>query len=176
MNEAHLSTQRTQTSENPWFSQADVDEGWTGRDPVTPGKRTSSAVGVTAERTRAPGRGATVGPLRSRRTLTALYQQGTRGRSGPVTVSFLTQPCWSRPEVAYAINKQVGTAVVRNRLRRRLRAIVAEQAASLPVGAYVVRTGPAGSSLGFDELKVAMNRAVEKATGGFGAHDREGPR
>ncbi len=78
--------------------------------------------------------------------------------------------------MAYAINRKVGNAVVRNRLRRRLRAIMAEQAASLPAGAYVVRTGPAGSSLGFDELKVAMSRALEKATGDRVSHDRGGPR
>ena len=68
--------------------------------------------------------------------------------------------------MAYAINRQVGSAVVRNRLRRRLRAIMAEQAPSLPAGAYVVRTGPGGPSLGFDELKVAMSQALEKATSG----------
>ncbi len=67
--------------------------------------------------------------------------------------------------MAYAINRRVGNAVVRNRLRRRLRAIRAEQASARPVGAYVVRTGPGGSQLGFDELKVAMSQALERATG-----------
>jgi ribonuclease P protein component len=66
--------------------------------------------------------------------------------------------------VAYAINRKVGSAVVRNRLRRRLRAIVSERATELPVGAYVVGTNPAGPQLNFDELKVAMGRALEKAT------------
>ena len=83
--------------------------------------------------------------------------------------------------MAYAITHRVGNAVARNRLRRRLRAIVSEQAPTLPVGAYVVSTGPGGPLLGFDELKVAMSQALEKATkrraarrscapaGGFGA-------
>ena len=66
--------------------------------------------------------------------------------------------------MAYAINRRVGNAVARNRLRRRMRAIMAEQASSLPVGAYVVSTGPGGSKLGFDELKVAMSQALERAT------------
>ena len=103
--------------------------------------------------------------IRSRRTFELLKRSSSRGRSGPLGVSFVEQPAWSRPEVAYAINRQIGSAVVRNRLRRRLRAIVSEQAASLPVGAYVVRTGPGGTSLGYDELRVAMSQALERAVG-----------
>jgi ribonuclease P protein component len=174
MNEAHLSTQRTQAGQDPRIPQADVDQGWTRGDPIASGERTPSAVGVTAGPTPAGGRGAGVGPLRSRRTLASLRKDGSRGRCGPLSVSFLRQPTWSRPEVAYAITRQVGSAVVRNRLRRRLRAILSEQAASLPVGAYVVRTGPAGASMGFDELKVAMSRALEKATTGPAGHPVRG--
>jgi ribonuclease P protein component len=68
--------------------------------------------------------------------------------------------------VAYAVGRPVGTAVARNRLRRRLRAIVTETASSLPVGAYVVRAGPEALRLNFDELKVAMGRALERAIPG----------
>jgi hypothetical protein len=37
-------------------------------------------------------------------------------------------------------------------------------AADLPVGAYVVRSSEGGPALEFDELKVAMSRALDKAT------------
>lgn len=77
--------------------------------------------------------------------------------------------------MAYAINRRVGNAVVRNRLRRRMRAIMAEQASSLPVGAYVVSTGPGGPQLGFDELKVAMSQALERATGRPAGHSPARP-
>ncbi len=43
---------------------------------------------------------------------------------------------------------------------------MSDQAASLPVGAYVVRAGPGGAVLGFDELKVTMRQALEKAVDG----------
>ena len=66
--------------------------------------------------------------------------------------------------MAYAVNRNVGKAVQRNLLRRRMRAIVAERAADLPTGAYLVRSGPEGPALDFRELKVAMCRAMEKAT------------
>ena len=45
-----------------------------------------------------------------------------------------------------------------------MRAIMVEQAPSRPTGAYVVRAGTDSPQLSFDELKVAMSRAVEKAT------------
>ncbi len=107
-----------------------------------------------------------VGAVWSRRAFEELRRSGTRGRSGPLAISFLKQPSWSGIQVAYAVNRRVGSAVVRNRLKRRLRAIVSEQGASLPAGAYVVRAGPGGPALGFDELRVAMNQALERATNG----------
>jgi hypothetical protein len=45
-----------------------------------------------------------------------------------------------------------------------MRAILAEQAGDLRIGAYVVRSSPGGPALEFNELKVAMSQALEKAT------------
>ena len=47
------------------------------------------------------------------------------------------------PQVGYAIGRRCGSAVVRNRLRRRARAVVREAAPSLPRGAFLVRLDPA---------------------------------
>src|ERR1700722_11476695 len=162
-NEAHLSAKCTQTGQDPRVPQADVDQGRTCGDPVASGEGTPSAVGVSTGA--APGGRTITGvrSVRSHRTFEELRYRGARGRSGPLQVSFLKKPSWSGVEVAYAVNRRVGSAVVRNRLKRRLRAIVSGRAASLPTGAYVVRAGPEGSLLGFDELKVAMNQALEQA-------------
>ena len=81
-----------------------------------------------------------------------------------MTVSFVDRPEWDRPQVAYVVSRKVGNAVQRNLLRRRMRAILADQAGELRTGAYVVRSSPAGPALEFKELKVAMSQAVEKAT------------
>jgi ribonuclease P protein component len=105
-----------------------------------------------------------VGAISSRRTFEAIRRSSFRGRSGPLSVSFLQEDSWSRSEVAYAISRRVGNAVVRNRTRRRLRAIISELAPFLPTGAYVVRVGPEGPALDFNELKVTMRQALEKAT------------
>jgi len=79
-------------------------------------------------------------------------------------VSYLPEPTWDRAQAGYAIGRRVGSAVVRNRLRRRLRALMNEAAPTLPVGAYMVVSGPEGPGLRYDELKVAMSQAVERAT------------
>lgn len=163
MDEADLPTQRAQTRQNSRLSQADVDEGRPGRDPVAPGEGAPAPVGVTPDASgRSPRHG--VGPVRSRETFVDLRRSSSRGRSGPVSVSFVDRPDWDRPQVAYAVNRKVGNAVQRNLLRRRMRAIMSEQALQLPVGAYVVRGGREGPTLEFNELKVAMSQALEKAT------------
>jgi ribonuclease P protein component len=170
MNETDLSTEHPQTGQDARISQEDVDQGRPGRDPVPPGKGASPAVGVT--RGGPPARhGVTgVGRLRSRRAFEAVRRYGRNGRSGPLTVSYLGQPAWSGPHFAYAIGRQVGPAVSRNRLRRRLRAIVADDVGSLPAGAYLVRSRAEGARLGFDELKMAMTRALERATDDHSPH------
>ena len=111
-----------------------------------------------------PAARAGVGPVRSRETFADLRRSSSRGRSGPVTVSFVSRPEWDRPQVAYAVNRKVGNAVQRNLLRRRMRAIVSAQAEKLQVGAYIVRSSPDGRMLEFNELRVAMSQALEKAT------------
>jgi ribonuclease P protein component len=163
MDEADLPTKCAKACEDPRVPQADVDEGRPGRDPVAPGEGAAPAVGVTTRPEVALPRHHAVGPVRSRTTFAALRRASRRGRSGPLSVAFVEQTSWSERQIAYALNRRVGNAVVRNRLRRRLRAIMLEVAPDLPTGAYVVQAGPAAPTLKFNELKVAMSQALERA-------------
>jgi ribonuclease P protein component len=163
MDEADLSTQCTQARQDARIPQADVDQGRSGRHPVAPGERSQTPIGVKFGPTGRP-RPAGVGPVRSREIFAELRQNSSKGRSGPVSVSFVDRPDWDRNQVAYAVNRNVGNAVQRNLLRRRMRAIVSEQLTGLPVGAYLVRSSPGGPTLKFNELKVVMRQALEKAT------------
>ena len=102
--------------------------------------------------------------IRSQRTFDLFRTSGTSGASGPLRVKFVGQKSWSKAEVAYALGKKLGGSVVRNRLRRRLRAIVSAGEVGLSPGAYLVSAGPGATELSFDELKAAMSQAVRVAT------------
>lgn len=71
--------------------------------------------------------------------------------------------------MAYAIGRRVGGAVDRNRLRRRLRAIVAEVGPELVPGDYLVSAGPAAHALGHEELKAMVWMAMRRSVGTPGA-------
>lgn len=73
-----------------------------------------------------------------RASFEALRSDGFRVRSGPVSLVFATTE--PQPSLAFAFGKRFGTAVERNRARRRLRAAfgVVSQQQSLQPGAYLI--------------------------------------
>jgi ribonuclease P protein component len=62
--------------------------------------------------------------------------------------------------LAFAIGRAVGTAVVRNRLRRRLRALFGELSPTLRPGTYLVGVGPAAATLDYGELRRIVSTAL----------------
>jgi len=60
--------------------------------------------------------------------------------------------------VGYAIPRTAGPAVVRNRLRRRLRAVVRE----LPLGSgdYLISAAPPAAELSFEQLRGHVRQAA----------------
>lgn len=68
--------------------------------------------------------------------------------------------------VAYAIGRPVGGAVLRNRVRRRLRAVVAEldrADGTLVPGAYLIAASAEAAEVPFDTLRGDLRRAVDRA-------------
>jgi ribonuclease P protein component len=88
-------------------------------------------------------------------------------RRGPISVRFVATPEPSRPRVAYAIGRGVGSAVRRNRVRRRLRAVVgaAETSGLLRAGAYLIGAGPEALTMPSAELEDAVRGALAEARG-----------
>ena len=84
-------------------------------------------------------------------------------RSGPIAVSWLPAASPAKPLFAFAIGKTVGNAVVRNRLRRRMKEVLRLDE-SLPSGAYLVRAQPAAAALDFSTLQDNLRRATAAAT------------
>lgn len=65
---------------------------------------------------------------------------------------------------AFVVPRKVGTAVERNRFRRRLRAVVAEATASLPAGAYLVGIDQGVRDFPFQELRTRVIEAMQRAS------------
>jgi ribonuclease P protein component len=108
----------------------------------------------------------TVGRITRRAAFAEVQRSRARGASGPVRASFAPADDATPgvfPQVGYAIGRRCGSAVVRNRLRRRARAVVREEAAHLPRGAFLVRLDPAASALSATEFRHDLVHALHRA-------------
>ena len=94
--------------------------------------------------------------VRDRASFAALRRSGARTRLGPLSITRVAPEAGGSPvpAVAFAIGRSVGCAVERNRLRRRLRAILAD--ADLAPGTYLVGAGRKAATLSFQELRVLV--------------------
>jgi ribonuclease P protein component len=81
-----------------------------------------------------------------------------------VTVTFADVGTAPVPRVAYAVGRRAGGAVVRNRVRRRLRAAVAS-VPDLAPGAYLVAAGPRAAEMAYDELRNEVAEAMTSVRG-----------
>jgi len=107
--------------------------------------------------------------ITDRQTFVMLREHGRRGRHGAVSVTYLG-PTGSSvaepPRVAFAVGKSVGGAVVRNRIRRRLRAALRElqAAGALPAGSYLLSTRRQAARQPWSALVDDVRTAVAEAT------------
>jgi len=65
--------------------------------------------------------------------------------------------------VGFVVGRRTGGAVVRNRLRRRLRHLLAERYGELPAGSYtVLRALPGAEALSYAELAAEISRLLRR--------------
>lgn len=106
-----------------------------------------------------------------RATFAELRRDGRRGRSGAVAVTWLPAEgaagAASNPRAAFAVGRSVGGAVVRNRVKRRLRAALRELLAQdrLPRGTYLLSGRPQVAEMAWSDLLAAVDDAVQTAAG-----------
>jgi ribonuclease P protein component len=96
--------------------------------------------------------------IRERADFVRLRREGTRVRIDPLWCSFVPDPGLEPPRVAFAIGRATGSAVQRNRLRRRLRELL--RARIVPGGLYLIGAGPRACELTFDELGSTLDRML----------------
>ena len=112
--------------------------------------------------------------MRRRRDFTAAVRRGSRSGRKLLTGHLLV-PAAGRgedrpPRAGFVVNLAVGIAVVRNRVRRRLRVLVREYLSSLPRGSLlVVRAHPQAATASqadlAAELAVVMSTLVRRQAG-----------
>jgi ribonuclease P protein component len=147
MGEANISAEHPQAVQEARFSAPYGDPRRAGDLEGPPPEGPASPVGL-------------IRPIRDRATFDAL-RSGRRVRSGALTVSFIEGNPAEPPRVAYAIGRKVGGAVERNRLRRRLRAVVREHASRLRPGAYLIAAAPMAARMPFGELQATLIKTLE---------------
>jgi len=150
MREAHVPAEQPKAQEAP-------------RLPVPHAKpgRSGGAQGPTPARPHAPV--GLIWRVRDRATF-AVLARAERHVRGPITIRFVPGESDAPPRVAYAVGG-VGNAVVRNRLRRRLRAAVARAEAELAAGgAYLVSARREALTMPFEALVEAL-AALFRAAG-----------
>jgi ribonuclease P protein component len=90
---------------------------------------------------------------------------GRRAGRRAVVVHLLpaSGPSAEPARVGFVVNKAVGNAVLRNRVHRRLRAVMAAQLPSLPSGSLtVVRALPPSATASYDELAADVHGALRR--------------
>jgi ribonuclease P protein component len=98
--------------------------------------------------------------VRERDSFVRLRRDGVRVRTDPLWCSFVLDPDLVPPQVAFAIGRAVGSAVRRNRLRRRLRAVLAT--CDVPPGLYLVGARVPACEHTFVELERTVGSLLDK--------------
>lgn len=112
------------------------------------------------------------------RPLTSPPLPGESHRRRSLWCSYLPDTEATPPRVAFAIGRKVGPAVVRNRLRRQIRAVLAEAGTSpgaMAPGSYLFGAHPSVVDLEFGDLRTEVLELVAGASQVTSVAGRRGP-
>jgi ribonuclease P protein component len=102
-----------------------------------------------------------IGHISQRATFARLSDEGTYVRSDALWCRLVVDPNLSIPHIGYAIGRQIGGAVVRNRLRRRLRAIMSTHQTDFSPGWYLIGVSEAARSYDYSQLESSASRLIQ---------------
>jgi ribonuclease P protein component len=107
-----------------------------------------------------------IGRIQQRDAFVRLRREGIRLRIDPLWCSFVPDSQMVPPRVGFAIGRATGSAVERNRLRRRLRAVL--RTCDVPPGLVLIGAQPHACERTFEELEAS----VRQLTALMGARSR----
>jgi ribonuclease P protein component len=145
--EAYLSTKRPSSCQDARLPRPHEHSRRPGRSQGSPRQGSRPPVGL-------------IDSIRDRDVFVRLGRDGVRFRRGPLWCTYLADPAVARAHVAFAIGRPVGAAVVRNRLRRRLRMIVRQH--PLEPGWWLIGARPPAVELTFARLEDTMCELAER--------------
>jgi ribonuclease P protein component len=105
-----------------------------------------------------------IGRIQDRTTFQRFRTDARRTKAGELWCAALLDDAVRPPRIAYAIGKPVGTAVVRNRLRRRLKALAEAHHEIVAPGSYLIGVRPAAAQCSFEELATMFTRLFTHAS------------
>ncbi len=145
MREAHVPTQQPSSPQEARISHSDAYPRRSGRTEVPSGQGPQAARRLTWR-------------IRDRATF-AQFRRAKSWRRGPITVRCISDGQRTAigavppPRLAFAMQKAVGSAVTRNRVRRRLQGLVRTHRELLVPGvAYLVSVQPEAAAMNYSDL------------------------
>jgi len=124
-NEADIPAEQPAPVEEARVPRPDVDEGRPRCPEVAPGQGSPPPVSL-------------IGPITRRQEFARLSREGRRRRQGCLWVAAVASSEAGGVRVAFALPRKAGTAVERNRVRRRLRAAITPLEQQIPPGWYLI--------------------------------------
>jgi ribonuclease P protein component len=110
-----------------------------------------------------------IGRITERRAFERLNRHGRRAQTAALWCRYLDDQAVVPPQVAFAIGRSVGSAVARNRIRRRLRELVRAASIADPPrlarGQLLIGAKPGAGERSFDELGRQMSELLRAAGG-----------
>jgi ribonuclease P protein component len=101
-----------------------------------------------------------IGRIRERDAFLRLRRDGVRVRIDPLWCSFVPDSEVVPPQVAFAIGRATGSAVQRNLLRRRLRAILRDR--EVPAGLLLIGANAQATERTFADLEQCLTNLLVK--------------
>lgn len=100
--------------------------------------------------------------LNKRGSFSYVYARGTRVNGDKITLCFIPSSAPS-PRIGFSVNNKIGHAVVRNLVKRRMRAIIADEIPSLKgcQAVFIARRGV--DELSFDRLRDSVKKCLDRS-------------